>query len=98
LLNAIDLTPNFRIIKKMSKWEIFVDLCGKSFHACGFQDQLIQECHGHADIAWATFYHLGNHSISWLHEPVPALAGATPVSLIASGKADLVRDCLLRFP
>lgn len=87
-----------REIDGIEGWEIFANLCKESFRACDFQDQLIQACNGHVDIAWVTFYHLGNQSISWLHEHVPALAGATPIALIMSGNADVVRNCLWRFP
>lgn len=82
----------------VASWLTFANLCKETFGECHFQDQLVQECGGNPDIAWADFHHLGSDSVPWLHRHVPALDGARPVDLMTSGNADLVRDCLWSFP
>lgn len=82
----------------MSGWLTFANTCKQSFGLCDFQDQLIQECGGHPDMAWPVFYNLGSDSIPWLHRSIPSLDGARPIDLIQSGKADAVRDYLWAFP
>lgn len=79
-------------------WTVFAKLCGESFSECGFRDELIAECGGQRDLAWVAFYRLGQDSVPWLHRRIPALDGERPVDLIATGRADLVRDCLWGFP
>lgn len=80
------------------RWYTFADVCRNDFDGCDFKRELIAECDGHEDIAWATFFHLRQESIGWLHRKVPALDQRIPVELIATGQSDLVRDCLWSMP
>ena len=79
-------------------WQTFAEVCREDFSRCSFQEQLIRECAGLQDVAWAVFYRLLGQSVGWLHHKIPALGGEVPVELLASGKADEVRRCLWRMP
>ncbi|MGO1073140.1 hypothetical protein [Lysobacter sp. CA199] len=81
-----------------SHWSAYARWCQESFQECSFQEELIRECGGHADIAWAVHYHCRERSLDWLRATVPALDDARACDLIASGQADQVRECLMRFP
>jgi hypothetical protein len=80
------------------RWDAFAAQCRQEFGRCGFQAELIGACRLNDDIAWAAYFHLRDDAISWLHRSVPVLSDRTPISLIDSGKADEVRDCLWAFP
>jgi hypothetical protein len=80
------------------RWDKFADVCSREFEHCDFQDQLIAECQGDVDIAWAVYFHLREDSLDWLRRQVPALDRETPITLLASGKADEVRHCLWSMP
>ncbi len=79
-------------------WDTFAEVCREEFFRCSFQEQLIQECAGLQDVAWAVFYRLLGQSMGWLHHQIQALSGEVPVALLASGRADEVRRCLWRMP
>jgi len=81
-----------------SRWYKFAEICQESFSECDFQTQLLSECGGLEDIAWATFYHLGDDALSWLHRKVPSLNNELPFTLIQSGRSDEVREALWGFP
>lgn len=81
-----------------ASWSIFADLCHEAFEACSFKEQLLSECSGNEDIAWAVFFHFRGQSISWLHQAIPALEHGIPFELVRNGKGDLVRKCLQRVP
>lgn len=80
------------------KWCVFAAICRQEFATCIFQDRLIAECQGNEDIAWATYFHLREHALDWIHEPVPALGKEMPMTLLTSGRADEVRYCLWSMP
>ncbi len=79
------------------RWNAFADVCRQEFTKCDFQDQLIGECVGMQDVAWAIFYHCREQSLVWLQDKIPALRGEVPAVLLASGRADEVRYCLWRM-
>jgi len=79
-------------------WDKFAEVCREDFSHCSFQEQLVQECAGLPDVAWAVFYRLLGQSISWLHNQIPALSGEVPVALLVSGRANEVRRCLWQMP
>jgi hypothetical protein len=81
-----------------SRWYIFAETCRRSFDLCAFKSELVAECGGNDDIAWATFFHLRQDSLEWLHRKVPALDEQVPFQLIAAGQTDRVRDCLWCMP
>lgn len=81
-----------------SGWCIFAETCRRDFDQCTFKSELVAECGGNDDIAWATFFHLKEFSLEWLHREVPALDHQVPFQLIAAGQADRVRDCLWCMP
>lgn len=81
-----------------SGWCTFAETCHRDFEQCTFKYELVAECGGNDDIAWATFFHLREFSLEWLHRKVPALDQEVPFQLIAAGQADRVRDCLWRMP
>lgn len=39
-------------------WNTFAAVCRKDFGACSFASDLIRECGGDEDIAWAAYFHL----------------------------------------
>jgi hypothetical protein len=79
-------------------WIKFAEVCRCAFDSCAFKSALVAECGGNDDIAWATFFHLGEESLEWLHRNVPALDGQMPSLLITTGQGDRVRDCLWSMP
>jgi len=81
-----------------SGWGIFAETCRRDFDLCIFKSELVAECGGNDDIAWAAFFHLRENSLEWLNRKVPALGQQVPIQLIAAGQADRVRDCLWRMP
>lgn len=81
-----------------SNWYLFAETCHRDFELCAFKTELVAECEGHEDIAWATFFHLREDSVRWLHRKIPALDGKIPFQLIVMGRADEVRECLWSMP
>ena len=81
-----------------SQWHTFAEVCKERFSECGFQEQLISQCGGNSDVAWATFFHLGNDALSGLSRSIPALDNEVPVKLIREGQSDRVRHVLWRMP
>jgi len=81
-----------------SEWNTFAAVCKEEFHLCTFQSELLQQCAGLEDVAWAVFYHARENALLWLSKNVPALEGKKPIVLIAEGRADAVRGCLWRMP
>ena len=79
-------------------WSIFAELCHEEFEACSFKEQVLAECAGNEDIAWAVFFHLREQSISRLHQAIPALEHQIPFELVRNGKGDLVRKRLQSMP
>jgi hypothetical protein len=79
-------------------WIEFAEVCRRAFDSCTFKSVQVKECGDNDDIAWATFFHLGEQSTPLLHQGVPALNGQVPFVLITTGQADRVRDCLWRMP
>ena len=79
-------------------WNEFAEVCRRAFDTCTFKSALVKECGDNDDIAWATFFHLGEQSMQWLNQGVPALDGQIPFVLITNGQADRVRTCLWRMP
>jgi hypothetical protein len=80
------------------RWNTFAKVCEQEFGSCTFQAELVRECGGNEDIAWATYFHLRSDAINWLHRSVPALSGRTPASLMAEDREDEVRHCLWSMP
>jgi hypothetical protein len=80
------------------RWNAFAAACRNEFSACPFAVELVAACHGHEDIAWAVYFHLRDDSLAWLAGRVPALDGSAPASLLSTGQADVVRDCLWSMP
>lgn len=80
------------------RWKKFAEVCRAEFRSCSFQAELIAECGGNEDIAWATYFHLRQDALAWLHRRVPSLGGSEPVDLIQRGDGDSVRRCLWSMP
>jgi len=81
-----------------NRWYTFAEVCRDEFMQCSFKSELIAQCGGNEDIAWAVFFHLREDSLEWLKREVPALEHRVPVALIHGGDSDLVRDCLWSMP
>ena len=80
------------------RWNTFAAVCRRDFGACTFASELVRECGGNEDIAWATYFHLRDDALAWLQRSVPALDGSVPKALIEAGHPDTVRDCLWSMP
>jgi hypothetical protein len=79
-------------------WLAFAAVAKDGFAKCGFQAQLIAQCGGAEDIAWAIYRHHGESSLEWTEAEIPVLGGFRPGDLIKQGDGDRVRECLWRTP
>jgi hypothetical protein len=80
-------------------WDEFIEVVSAEWSRCGFQDDLVEKLDGRKRFAQAIYHLAGNRALYWIHQPIAALDGLTPVECLATKKRRRrLKTLLLRSP